>query len=55
MVAFVVVSVVIFGLPAFLIVVLDSLPVIGDWLTAHVPFWDEVTDFYDWLFSHASS
>jgi hypothetical protein len=19
-----------------------------------VPFWDEVTDFYDWLFSHAS-
>ena len=25
-----------------------------DWLTDHVPFWDEVTDFYDWLFSHAS-
>jgi hypothetical protein len=37
-----------------LIVVLDALPLIGDWLTDHVPFWDEVTDFYDWLFSYAS-
>ena len=46
--------VVLFGLPAFLIVVLDSLPVVGDWLTIHVPFWDEVTDFYDWLWSLAS-
>jgi len=53
-VAFVVVWVVLFGLPAFLIVVLDALPLVGDWLTAHVPFWDEVTDFYDWLWSHAS-
>jgi hypothetical protein len=52
--AFVGVSIVLTGLPAFLIVVLDALPVIGDWLTNHVPFWDEVTDFYDWLFSHAS-
>ena len=25
-----------------------------DWLTDHVPFWDEVTDFDDWLWSHAS-
>ena len=49
-----VVFVVLFGLPAFLIVVLDALPLVGDWLTGHVPFWDEVTDFYDWLFSHAS-
>ena len=48
--AFFVVFVVVFGLPAFLIVVLDALPLVGDWLTAHVPFWDEVTDFYDWLF-----
>jgi len=46
--------VVLTGLPAFLIVVLDALPLIGDWLTDHVPFWDEVTDFYDWLFSYAS-
>ena len=46
--------VVLFGLPAFLIVVLDSLPVVGDWLTVHVPFWDEVTDFFDWLWSLAS-
>jgi Bacterial PH domain len=53
-VAFVVVWVVLFGLPAFLIVVLDALPLVGDWLTAHVPFWDEVTDFYDWLWSYAS-
>ena len=42
------------GLPAVFIVVLDALPLVGDWLTDHVPFWDEVTDFYDWLFSHAS-
>ena len=34
--------------------VLDARPLVGDWLTDHVPFWDEVTDFYDWLFSHAS-
>jgi hypothetical protein len=40
-VAFVVVWVVLFGLPALLIVVLDALPLVGDWLTAHVPFWDE--------------
>ena len=52
--AFVVVFVVFTGLPAFLIVVLDDLPIVGHWLTDHVPFWDEVTDFYDWLFSHAS-
>ena len=52
--AFIVVSVVLFGLPAFLIVVLDSLPVVGDWLTVHVPFWDEVTDFFDWLWSLGS-
>jgi hypothetical protein len=52
--AFFVVFVVLFGLPAFLIVVLDSLPAVGDWLTVHVPFWDEVTDFYDWLWSLAS-
>jgi Bacterial PH domain len=52
--AFVGVSIVLTGLPAFLIVVLDALPLVGDWLTDHVPFWDEVTDFYDWLFSHAS-
>ena len=51
---FVVVCVVLFGLPAFLIVVLDALPLVGDWLTVHVPFWDEVTDFYDWLSSNAS-
>jgi len=51
--ALLVVFVVLFGLPAFLIVVLDSLPLVGDWLTAHVPFWDEVTDFYDWLWSYA--
>jgi hypothetical protein len=49
--AFIVVSVVLFGLPAFLIVVLDEVPVLGDWLTAYVPFWDEVTDFYNWLWS----
>jgi hypothetical protein len=52
--AFFVVFVVLFGLPGFLIVVLDALPLVGDWLTAHVPFWDEVTDFYDWLWSYAS-
>jgi hypothetical protein len=52
--AFVGVGIVLTGLPAFLIVVLDSLPVVGDWLTAHVPFWDQVTDFYDWLLSHGS-
>gem|GEM_PF-3511601 len=46
--------VVLFGLPAFLIVVLDSLSVVGDWLTVHVPFWDEVTDFFDWLWSDGS-
>ena len=51
--AFLVVFVVLFGLPAFLIVVLDALPLVGDWLTAHVPFWDEVTDFYNWLWSYA--
>ena len=51
--AFLVVFVFLFGLPAFLIVVLDALPLVGDWLTAHVPFWDEVTDFYNWLWSHA--
>jgi hypothetical protein len=51
--AFVVVWVVLFGLPAFLIVVLDAVPVVGDWLAAHVPFWYEVTDFYDWLWSYA--
>ena len=51
--ALLVVFVVLFGLPAFLIVVLDSLPLVGDWLTAHVPFWDEITDFYDWLWSYA--
>jgi hypothetical protein len=53
LVAFLVVFVVLFGLPAFFIVVLDALPLVGDWLTAHVPFWDEVTDFYNWLWSHA--
>jgi hypothetical protein len=42
------------GLLAVFIVVLDALPFVGHWLTDHVPFWDEVTDFYDWLFSHAS-
>ena len=42
------------SLPAVFIVVLDALPLVGDWLTDHVPSWDEVTDFYDWLFSHAS-
>jgi hypothetical protein len=47
------VFIVLFGLPAFLIVVLDAVPVVGDWLTVHVPFWDEVTDFYDWLWSLA--
>jgi len=51
--AFIVVFVVLFGLPAFLIVVLDAVPLVGDWLTAHVPFWDEVTDFYNWLWSYA--
>ena len=51
--ALLVVFVVLFGLPAFLIVVLDSLALVGDWLTGHVPFWDEVTDFYDWLWSYA--
>lgn len=49
--ALIVVFVVLFGLPAFLIVVLDAVPLVGDWLTAHVPFWDEVTDFYNWLWS----
>jgi hypothetical protein len=39
---------------AFLIVFLDSLPVVGDWLTVHVPFWDEFTDFFDWLSSWIS-
>ena len=52
--AFVGVSIVLTGLPAALILVLDALPLVGDWLTDHVPFWDEVTDFYDWLFSYAS-
>ena len=52
--AFVGVSIVFTGLPAVLIVVLDALPLVSDWLTDHVPFWDEVTDFYDWLFSYAS-
>jgi hypothetical protein len=52
--AFVGTFVVLTGLPAIFILVLDALPLIGDWLTDHVPFWDEVTDFYDWLFSHAS-
>jgi hypothetical protein len=42
------------GLPAIFIRSLDARPLVGDWLTDHVPFWDEVTDFYDWLFSHAS-
>jgi hypothetical protein len=49
--AFSFVVVVLFGLPGFLIVVLDALPVVGDWPTAYVPFWDEVTDFYYWLWS----
>jgi hypothetical protein len=31
------------------------LPLIGDWLTDHVPFRDEVTDFYDSLFSAMTS
>ena len=53
-IAFFVVLVVLFGLPAFLIVVLDAVPLVGDWLTVHVPFWDEVTGFYDWLWSLAS-
>ena len=52
--AFVGVSIALTGLPAFLIVVLDALPLVSDWLIDHVPFWDEVTDFYDWLFSYAS-
>jgi hypothetical protein len=43
--AFVGVRIALTGLPAFLIVVLDALPLGGDWLTGHVPFWDEVTDF----------
>jgi Bacterial PH domain len=52
--AFIVVFIVLFGLPAFLIGgVLPAVPVVGDWLTVHVPFWDEVTDFYDWLWSLA--
>ena len=50
--AFLGVIIVLIGLPGFLIVVLDALPGVGDWLTDHVPFWDEVTDFYDWLWSH---
>jgi hypothetical protein len=25
--------------------VLDARPLVGDWLTDHVPFWDEVADF----------
>ena len=40
------------GLPAMLILVADELPLVGDWLTEHVPFWDEVTGFYDWLYSY---
>ena len=46
-----VVSVVLFGLPGFLILVLDLSA--GDWLTVHLPFWDEVSGFYDWLWSYA--
>ena len=42
------------GLPAFLIVVLDDTPIVGAWLTGHVPFWDEVSAFYNWLFSLGS-
>jgi hypothetical protein len=33
------------GLPAIFTRSLDARPLVGDWLTDHVPFWDEVTDF----------
>jgi hypothetical protein len=48
---FVAVFILFAGLPALLILVADDLPVVGDWLTDHVPFWDEVTNFYHWLYS----
>jgi Bacterial PH domain len=42
-----------FGLPFIFVLVLDAVPLTGDWLTDHVPFWDELTDFYDWILRHA--
>ena len=40
------------GLPLIFILALDALA--GDWLVDHVPFWDELIGFYDWLFRDAS-
>jgi hypothetical protein len=41
-----------FGFGIILIFVLDALA--GDWLIEHVPFWDELIGFYEWLGSWAS-
>jgi len=35
------------GLPAISILVLDALA--AGWLIGHLPFWDELIGFYDWL------
>jgi hypothetical protein len=40
-----------FGLQVIFILVLDALA--GDWLIDHVPFWDELIGFYDWLWQHS--
>ena len=40
------------GLPLIFILALDALA--GDWLVDHVPLWDELIGFYDWLFRDAS-
>jgi Bacterial PH domain len=36
-----------FGFGIILIFVLDAMA--GDWLIEHVPFWDELIGFYEWL------